>query len=109
MYRGTFTALVTPFTPDNRVDEDAFMITLKRLDLDTRANDSLLWSSTDRHMTTLLGEIYNEAHTIAALSGHVTLHRPNQNLETSQIVYRHFRIQSPTRTASLFEALALAQ
>jgi 4-hydroxy-tetrahydrodipicolinate synthase len=24
MYRGTFTALVTPFTPDNRVDEDAF-------------------------------------------------------------------------------------
>ena len=24
MYRGTFTALVTPFTPDNRVDESAF-------------------------------------------------------------------------------------
>ncbi|HEX2746383.1 MAG TPA: 4-hydroxy-tetrahydrodipicolinate synthase [Verrucomicrobiales bacterium] len=24
MYRGTFTALVTPFTPDNRVDEEAF-------------------------------------------------------------------------------------
>jgi 4-hydroxy-tetrahydrodipicolinate synthase len=24
MYRGTYTALVTPFTPDNRVDEDAF-------------------------------------------------------------------------------------
>ena len=24
MYRGTFTALVTPFTPGNRIDEDAF-------------------------------------------------------------------------------------
>ena len=24
MYRGTFTALVTPFTPDNQIDTEAF-------------------------------------------------------------------------------------